>query len=85
MQECRTNGSLSTCSPPRNLALIWYVASVTPSLPVSYSFSLSVSLKISIPILKLNRDTWGNEAVAQTIKTYFIFWQVRVIVFKESI
>ncbi|GAA0159280.1 scaffold/adaptor protein [Lithospermum erythrorhizon] len=24
----------------------------------------------------LNRDTWGNEAVAQTIKTNFIFWQV---------
>ncbi|KAI3467959.1 hypothetical protein Pfo_024622 [Paulownia fortunei] len=24
----------------------------------------------------LNRDTWANEAVAQTIKTNFIFWQV---------
>ncbi|KAL8144413.1 hypothetical protein V2J09_017445 [Rumex salicifolius] len=24
----------------------------------------------------LNRDTWGNEAVAQTIKSNFIFWQV---------
>ncbi|XP_007045357.2 PREDICTED: plant UBX domain-containing protein 7 isoform X1 [Theobroma cacao] len=24
----------------------------------------------------LNRDTWGNEAVSQTIKTNFIFWQV---------
>ncbi|KAL1550595.1 plant UBX domain-containing protein 7-like [Salvia divinorum] len=24
----------------------------------------------------LNRDTWANEAVAQTIKTYFVFWQV---------
>ncbi|CAK9141732.1 unnamed protein product [Ilex paraguariensis] len=24
----------------------------------------------------LNRDTWGNEAVAQTIRTNFIFWQV---------
>ncbi|XP_043715864.1 plant UBX domain-containing protein 7-like isoform X2 [Telopea speciosissima] len=24
----------------------------------------------------LNRDTWSNEAVAQTIKTNFIFWQV---------
>ncbi|CAK9141753.1 unnamed protein product [Ilex paraguariensis] len=23
----------------------------------------------------LNRDTWGNEAVAQTIRTNFIFWQ----------
>ncbi|GAV90313.1 UBX domain-containing protein/Thioredoxin_7 domain-containing protein [Cephalotus follicularis] len=24
----------------------------------------------------LNRDTWGNEAVSQTISTNFIFWQV---------
>ncbi|KAK3143404.1 hypothetical protein QOZ80_4AG0299910 [Eleusine coracana subsp. coracana] len=24
----------------------------------------------------LNRDTWGNEAVAQLIRTNFIFWQV---------
>ncbi|XP_019191424.1 PREDICTED: plant UBX domain-containing protein 7 isoform X2 [Ipomoea nil] len=24
----------------------------------------------------LNRDTWANEAVSQTIKTNFIFWQV---------
>ncbi|KAL0296515.1 UNVERIFIED_CONTAM: Plant UBX domain-containing protein 7, partial [Sesamum radiatum] len=24
----------------------------------------------------LNRDTWANEAVAQTIKTNFVFWQV---------
>lgn len=24
----------------------------------------------------LNRDTWSNEAVAQTIRTNFIFWQV---------
>ncbi|XVF43510.1 hypothetical protein PTKIN_Ptkin02bG0045400 [Pterospermum kingtungense] len=24
----------------------------------------------------LNRDTWGNEAVSQTIRTNFIFWQV---------
>uniref|UniRef100_A0ACD5Y3Y0 Uncharacterized protein n=1 Tax=Avena sativa TaxID=4498 RepID=A0ACD5Y3Y0_AVESA len=24
----------------------------------------------------LNRDTWGNEAVAQTIRSNFIFWQV---------
>ncbi|XP_074294279.1 plant UBX domain-containing protein 7-like [Silene latifolia] len=24
----------------------------------------------------LNRDTWANEAVAETIKTNFIFWQV---------
>ncbi|KAF9622546.1 hypothetical protein IFM89_032111 [Coptis chinensis] len=24
----------------------------------------------------LNRDTWANEAVAQTISTNFIFWQV---------
>lgn len=24
----------------------------------------------------LNRDTWANEAVAQTIRTNFIFWQV---------
>lgn len=24
----------------------------------------------------LNRDTWANDAVAQTIKTYFVFWQV---------
>ncbi|XP_057777777.1 plant UBX domain-containing protein 7-like [Salvia miltiorrhiza] len=24
----------------------------------------------------LNRDTWANEAIAQTIKTNFIFWQV---------
>lgn len=27
-------------------------------------------------VTKLNRDTWANEAVAQTIKTNFIFWQV---------
>lgn len=27
---------------------------------------------------KLNRDTWANEAVAQTIRTNFIFWQVGV-------
>ena len=26
--------------------------------------------------LKLNRDTWANEAVSQTISTNFIFWQV---------
>ncbi|GFP82635.1 UBX domain-containing protein 2 [Phtheirospermum japonicum] len=26
--------------------------------------------------LKLNRDTWANDEVAQTIKTNFIFWQV---------
>ncbi|XP_052881607.1 plant UBX domain-containing protein 7 isoform X4 [Gossypium arboreum] len=25
---------------------------------------------------KLNRDTWGNEAVSQTVSTNFIFWQV---------
>ncbi|KAG1361123.1 Plant UBX domain-containing protein 7 [Cocos nucifera] len=25
---------------------------------------------------KLNRDTWANEAVAQTIRTNFIFWQM---------
>ncbi|OMO60741.1 hypothetical protein CCACVL1_23899 [Corchorus capsularis] len=24
----------------------------------------------------LNRDTWGNEAVSQTVSTNFIFWQV---------
>ncbi|KAJ4729992.1 UBX domain-containing protein [Melia azedarach] len=24
----------------------------------------------------LNRDTWGNEAVAETISNYFTFWQV---------
>ncbi|CAE6127054.1 unnamed protein product [Arabidopsis arenosa] len=24
----------------------------------------------------LNRDTWANETVSQTIKTHFIFWQV---------
>jgi hypothetical protein len=24
----------------------------------------------------LNRDTWGNEAVAQLIRSNFIFWQV---------
>ncbi|RVX11467.1 Plant UBX domain-containing protein 7 [Vitis vinifera] len=27
----------------------------------------------------LNRDTWANEAVAQTISTNFIFWQVSII------
>ncbi|KAL9260922.1 Plant UBX domain-containing protein [Drosera capensis] len=27
-------------------------------------------------LMKLNRDTWAHEAVAQTIKTIFIFWQV---------
>lgn len=32
--------------------------------------------------LKLNRDTWANEAVAQTIKTNFIFWQVRIILLR---
>ena len=30
--------------------------------------------------LKLNRDTWGNEAVSQTISSNFIFWQVSVLV-----
>jgi len=29
--------------------------------------------------VKLNRDTWANEAVSQTIKTNFIFWQVSLL------
>jgi hypothetical protein len=31
---------------------------------------------LSLSLLKLNRDTWGNEAVAQLIRSNFIFWQV---------
>ncbi|MQM15780.1 hypothetical protein Taro_048730 [Colocasia esculenta] len=27
----------------------------------------------------LNRDTWSNEAVAQTIRSNFIFWQVSIL------
>ncbi|KAJ4842098.1 hypothetical protein Tsubulata_007946 [Turnera subulata] len=31
---------------------------------------------VTLMLMKLNRDTWANEAVAQTISTNFIFWQV---------
>ncbi|MCI18887.1 UBX domain-containing protein 2-like [Trifolium medium] len=27
-------------------------------------------------VTKLNRDTWANDAVSQTISTNFIFWQL---------
>lgn len=32
----------------------------------------------------LNRDTWANEAVAQTIKTNFIFWQISPVMMKMA-
>lgn len=51
----------------------------------SLSFSLSFEpfcfgcfgvLTLFWLLMKLNRDTWANEAVAQTISSNFIFWQV---------
>lgn len=34
--------------------------------------------------VQLNRDTWANEAVAQTIKANFIFWQVRIVLLEHN-
>nr|AEV41076.1 putative UBX domain-containing protein [Oryza minuta] len=38
--------------------------------------ALAKFLLLSVSFIKLNRDTWANEAVAQTIRSNFIFWQV---------
>lgn len=39
-------------------------------------FLVNVQSTMEFSSHMLNRDTWGNEAVAQTISSNFIFWQV---------
>ena len=73
---CRTNGCWWTFNPPRSSALIWYyILSALVTFYLNVCFSISTN-GITVCFVKLNRDTWANEAVSQTISTNFIFWQV---------
>jgi hypothetical protein len=46
----------------------------------SWLFVSALSLPVTIFFfVKLNRDTWANDAVSQTISTNFIFWQVSLL------
>lgn len=50
-----------------------------PQPSLTFFFIVCLYLHLVGVFMQLNRDTWANEAVAQTIKTNFIFWQVRFV------
>ncbi|XP_077231330.1 UBX domain-containing protein isoform X2 [Tasmannia lanceolata] len=85
--ESDQNATSTTDSPRDNLATLY-----RPPLALMYHGTFEKAkmeaaindkwLIVNLQSVKefsshiLNRDTWGNEALAQTISTNFIFWQV---------
>jgi hypothetical protein len=50
----------------------WLFVSALSLLPTIFFF------------VKLNRDTWANDAVSQIISTNFIFWQVSLLIYSPE-
>lgn len=83
----RKSGYWLTSNPQRNLVLTWYFLCLSfvdhNFLHFSNHNSNLLFVYFSLVIFKkLNRDTWANETLSQTIRSNFLFWQVSIYILK---